>query len=274
MVVYLNLPEEGQQTYDFLGQIRAVLGKYYDSDYYVVGNSTSSRDLSASFTTDNLIISILSTLFVILVLLFTFQSVGLPLLLIIVILGSIWINFSFPTLQQQPLYFLGYLIVQSIQMGANIDYAIVIASHYQEQKAHMPHKEAIVHALNASFPTIFTSGTIMASAGILISKMTAQPVISILGGCIGRGTVISMILVLFVLPSMLVLGDSIINRTSFRVKIPELPTRSASGTIRVQGHVRGYISGMVDANFDGVLHGQLNAAVSTDITTEGGAEDA
>ena len=273
MVIYLNLPEEGQETYDFLGQIRSVLGKYYAGDYYVVGNSTSSRDLSASFITDNLLISILSTLFVILVLLFTFQSVGLPLLLIVVILGSIWINFSFPTLQQQPLYFLGYLIVQSIQMGANIDYAIVIASHYQEQKAHMPHKEAIIHALNAAFPTIFTSGTIMASSGILISKMTAQPVISILGGCIGRGTVISLFLVLFVLPSMLVLGDSIINRTSFRVKIPELPTKSASGTIRVQGRVRGYISGMVDADFDGILHGQLNASVSTDIITEGGNED-
>ena len=98
-----------------------------------------------------LMISLLSTLFVIIVLLFTFKSAGLPVLLIAVIQGSIWINFSFPTITGQPLYFLGYLIVQAIQMGANIDYAIVIASHYQEKKQTMPHKEAIVHALNAAF---------------------------------------------------------------------------------------------------------------------------
>ena len=275
LVVYLTLPEEGQETYDFLQKMRDIIGKYYDDDYYVVGNSTSSRDLSSSFVRDNLLISVLSAFFVILVLLFTFQSAGLPVLLILVIQGSVWINFSFPTLSNTPLYFLGYLIVQSIQMGANIDYAIVISSHYQELKAHMPHKEAIVHALNASFPTVFTSGTIMASAGILISKMSAQPVISILGDCIGRGTIISIILVLFLLPATLVLGDSIINRTSFKLKGIEPKAKTATGTVRVQGHVRGYISGIVDADIHGIIHGQLNASVSTDGNiTEGGNDNA
>ena len=275
MVVYLNLPEEGQETYDFLQTIRDICSKYYDGDYYVVGNSTSSRDLSASFATDNLMIAILSAFFVIIVLLFTFQSAGLPLLLIIVIQGSIWINFSFPTLTGEPLYFLGYLIVNAIMMGANIDYAIVISSHYQELKAEMPHKEAIVQALNVAFPTIFTSGTMMAVAGLLIGNMSAQPVVSIMGICMGRGTIISMILVLCVLPSVLVLGDSIINRTSFRLKGFESKTKTATGTMRVQGHVRGYISGIVDADIQGVIHGQLNATVSTEgQLEEGGKEDA
>ena len=272
LVVYLNLPEEGQETYNFLAEMREIIGQYYEEDYYVIGNSTSSRDLSSSFVTDNLLISVLSSFFVILVLLFTFQSAGLPVLLIIVIQGSIWINFSFPYLMNTPLYFLGYLIVQAIQMGANIDYAIVISSHYQELKAHMPHKEAIVHALNASFPTVFTSGTILAAAGILIGNMSAQPVISILGACIGRGTIISIFLVLFVLPSILVLGDSIINRTSFKLKAIEPKTRTATGTVRVQGHVRGYINGIVDADITGIIHGQLNASVSTDGQIEEGGD--
>ena len=264
MVVYLNLPEESEETFEFLQEARSIIGKYYEGDYYLVGNSTSSRDLSSSFVKDNLLITILSSLFVILVLLFTFQSVGLPVLLIIVIQGSIWINFSFPTLMEVPLYFLGYLIVQALQMGANIDYAIVISSHYQELKAEMPHKQAIVKALNAAFPTVFTSGTMMASAGLLIGNMSAQPVVSIMGMCIGRGTIISIILVLFVLPSILVLGDSIIERTTFRIKGLEIKTKEASGTMRVQGHVRGYISGVIDADVDGFLHGQLNAAISTE----------
>ena len=264
MVVYLTLPEEGEETYAFLSEIRNVIGDYYEDDYYVVGNSTSSRDLASSFVKDNLIINILSALFVIIVLLFTFQSAGLPVLLIIVIQGSIWINFSFPILMEQPLYFLGYLIVQAIQMGANIDYAIVISSHYQECKKSMPHKQAIVKALNSAFPTVFTSGTMMASAGLLIGNLSAQPVVSIMGTCIGRGTIISIFLVLFVLPSILVLGDSIIERTSFKMPAIDLNIKNPSGTMHVQGHLRGYISGLVDADFSGLLHGQLNASVSTE----------
>ena len=274
MVVYLNLPEESEETYDFLSTIRGIIGQYYDGDYYVVGNSTSCRDLSDFFATDNLMISLLSMLFVIIVLLFTFKSAGLPVLLIAVIQGSIWINFSFPTLTGQPLYFLGYLIVQAIQMGANIDYAIVISSHYQEKKQVMPHKEAIIYALNAAFPTVFTSGTIMASAGLLIGNMSTQPVISIMGICIGRGTIISIILVLVVLPSILVLGDSIINRTSFKLKSIRVPTVKATGSIKVNGHIHGYISGMVDGEFSGTVNGQIEATVSADTTTEeGGIEN-
>ena len=277
LVIYLNLPEESQETFEFLTTIRNVTGKYYEEDYYVIGNSTSSRDLAAYFAGDNLMISMLSAFFVIVVLLFTFRSAGLPVLLIVVIQGSIWINFSFPTLIGQPLYFLGYLIVNAIQMGANIDYAIVISSHYQEQKKYMPHKEAIVHALNASFPTVFTSGTIMASAGLLIGNMSAQHVVSIMGTCIGRGTIISIFLVLFVLPSILVLGDSIIERTKFQVKGIELPTRAVTGTMRVHGHVRGHIDGYVDGWIDGLVHGQLNASITTETRVEemeeGGTEN-
>lgn len=272
MVIYLNLAEEGETTYDFLGEIRRIAGKYYEDDYYVIGNSTSSRDLASSFVKDNLKISLLSALFVILVLLFTFQSVGLPVLLILVIQGSIWINFSFPTLMQQPLYFLGYLTVSAIQMGANIDYAIVISSHYQELKKEMPYKEAIVEAVSAAFPTVFTSGTIMASAGMLIGVISAQPVVSIMGTCIGRGTIISIFLVLLMLPAILVLGDSIIEKTSFHIKGVELNSKTAHGKMKVQGHVRGYVSGMIDADIQGTLKGEFNAFVSTggDVTEIGG----
>ena len=130
-----------------------------------------------------------------------------------------------------------------------------------------------MHAVNAAFPTIFTSGTIMASAGLLIGNLSAQPVVSIMGTCMGRGTIISMILVLFVLPAFLVLGDSIINRTKFHIKVLELKTYKATGTVHVQGHIRGYVNGVVDADFNGILHGQLNASVSTDGQIQEGGEE-
>ena len=264
MVVYLNLPEETDETFSFVNKMHDIIGKYYATDsFYVVGNTTSAMDLSSSFGEDNLLISVLSALFVILVLLFTFKSAGLPVLLIIVIQGSIWINFSVPYLQHTPLYFLGYLIVKSIQMGANIDYAIVISSHYTDLKKVMRPREAIVTALNESFPTIFTSGSILASAGILISVLTTNPVIAAIGTCLGRGTIVSILLVLFVLPQILILGDTIIERTSFEMKGVAGMARTASGTMHVNGRVRGYINGVVDAEIKGVLHGQFSANIAT-----------
>ena len=263
MVVYLDLPEESDETFQMIDKIHDLVRGLYGDDVYVVGNTTSAIDLSSSFVQDNLLISILSALFVMIILLFTFKSAGLPVLLILVIQGSIWMNFSFPAIRTTPLYFLGYLIVNSIQMGANIDYAIVISSHYTELKKEYPPKEAIIEALNASFPTIFTSGTILAAAGSLIAVMTTNPVIATIGDCLGRGTVISIVLVLAVLPQILVLGDIIIVRTSFQMRGLDHRVRTASGTMRVTGRVRGYISGVVDAQIDGILTGQINASITT-----------
>ena len=271
LVVYLNLPEESDETMDFLNTMHALIAKYYSSDTYIVGNSTNVKDLSSSFGEDNMLISVLSALFVVIILLFTFKSAGLPVLLIVVIQGSIWINFSVPTIQHESLYFLGYLIVNSIQMGANIDYAIVISSHYSDLKKEMRPKEAIIAALNEAFPTIFTSGTILAVAGALIGVMTTNPVIAAIGTCLGRGTVISIVLVMAVLPQILLIGDTIVERTSFDVKVPvdlSRVNRTASGNMRVSGRVRGYVNGVIDAEIKGTLNGTLKASVTSGTTIE------
>ena len=271
LVVYLNLPEESDETLAFLDTMHAMIAKYYSSDTYIVGNSTNVKDLSSSFGEDNMLISVLSALFVVIILLFTFKSAGLPVLLIVVIQGSIWINFSVPTIQHESLYFLGYLIVNSIQMGANIDYAIVISSHYSDLKKEMRPKEAIIAALNEAFPTIFTSGPILAVAGALIGVMTTNPVIAAIGTCLGRGTVISIVLVMAVLPQILLIGDTIVERTSFDVKVPvdlSRVNRTASGNMRVSGRVRGYVNGVIDAEIKGTLNGTLNASVTSGTTIE------
>lgn len=223
LLLTVDLPMEGDETFAFLDKLHEVVGKYYpEGSFYVVGDSTSNYDLASSFVTDNVLISVLSIGFVILILLVTFQSVALPILLIMVIQGSIWINFSFPTLMNDPVFFMSYLIVSSIQMGANIDYAIVISTRYQELKQTMDRREAMIETLNLAFPTVFTSGTILASAGTVISKMTSNPAVYGVGLCLGRGTLISMILVLGVLPEILLLGDPLIDKTSFQVKHPSV----------------------------------------------------
>ena len=263
MLINLNLPEEGAETFAFLQTIHREAERYYDADsVYLVGDSTSDYDLSVSFARDNIMISVLSVVFVIIVLLFTFQSVGLPILLILVIQGSIWINFSFPGMAQKPIFFLSYLIVTAIQMGANIDYAIVITNRYTVLKREMPIKEAMMLALNQAFPTIVTSGTMLASAGVLIGRLSSDPTISSIGTCLGRGTLISILLVMGVLPQILLLGVTIIERTYFTLKRP-VHVQAYTGNLRINGRVRGYVSGMVDAELHGVLHGTMNAAVET-----------
>lgn len=262
LVLTLNLPEESDETFEFLDTLHKVTAKYYPEDAYLVGNSTSDFDLSTSFGDDNLLIGVLTIVFVVLVLVFTFKSSGLPILLILVIQGSVWINFSFPYLQKEPLFFLSYLVVSSIQMGANIDYAIVIANRYVELKQIMRPKKAVIESLNQAFPTIVTSGTILASAGVLIGFLSTNPAISSIGVCLGRGTLISIFLVMGILPQILLLGDVIIEKTAITLK-RRLPLQSHSGVIRLDGHVRGYIAGVVDGDFSGLIHGTLNAQVES-----------
>lgn len=218
LVMNLNIPEEGEETFAFLDTVRSEATALYGDKVILVGNATSNYDLSVSFAKDNLMITILSIVFVLIVLFFTFQSAGLPLILILVIQGSVWINFSFPTLTDKPIFFLSYLVVSSIQMGANIDYAIVITNRYTELRRKTDKYEAIKQSLNLAFPTIFTSGTILACAGFAIGLLSSNPTISSVGSSLGRGTVISIILVMGILPQLLVLGDFIIEKTSFNLK--------------------------------------------------------
>ena len=255
MLLYLTLPESGDETYAFLDTVRETAQRYYpDGNVYVAGNSSTEYDFEKSFARDNTVVSIVSLLIVLVVLLFTFKSAGMPLLLIVVIQGSIWINFSIPTLTGTGVFFMSYLVVSSIQMGANIDYAIVIASRYQEIKGAMSHREAMTESLNFAFPTVMTSGTIMTVAGILIGGMTSEAAIVGIGQSIGRGTIISMILVLLVLPQILLLGGGIADKTSFSMP-SAIKQKEASGRVFVDGFVTGQISGavsgMIRANVDG-----------------------
>lgn len=218
MLVYLNIPEGGDRLYQFLDTLRETAQEYYPEEtVYIVGNATSEYDFQKTFATDNVIVSVLTILIVLAVLLFTFRSVGMPLLLIMVIQGSIWINFSIPTFTQDSVFFMSYLIVSSIQMGANIDYAIVIASRYMELKDRMHPKQAIMETMNFAFPTILVSGTILATAGAFIGRMTSESSIANIGTNLARGTMISIILVMFVLPQILVIGSKLIDKTSFSV---------------------------------------------------------
>lgn len=263
LVLNISLPVEGQETYDALEEIRGIAAQYYSKDSVIlVGNSTSDHDLESSFASDNIIISVLTALFVMIILFFTFQSAGLPVLLVLTIQGSIWINFAVPSIEGQTVFFIAYLIVSAIQMGATIDYAIVISNRYLQLKQQMPLKEAITETLNQSFPTIFTSGSILTCAGFLIGEIASDATVASIGVALGRGTLISIILVLFVLPQILLMGDIIIEKTALTMNITR-PQREVAGRVRVTGHVRGYVQGEIDADIQGTFQGQMKVSIDS-----------
>ena len=266
IVLELDLPVEGEESYAYLNILHGLIARYYDRGF-LVGDTTSCFDLRTSFEHDNLLISILTVAFVILVLLFTFKSGGLPVLLILIIQGSIWCNFSIPTLRNVSVFFLTYLIISSIQMGANIDYAIVISSHYMELREKLPLKEAMIESLNHAFPTIITSGLMLSSAGFVIAFLTSNETISSIGLYLGMGTMISIFLVMCVLPQILLFGDTIIRKTSFTIE-PNIRSLSRAGTMRIDGRVRGNLNGFIDAEVHGLFSGNLSALVEFNSVTD------
>ena len=262
MLVYLNMPLGGDETFAFLDTIHDVAGKYYPANQILLpGDSTSQYDLYKTFQRDNIVVSVVSILAVLVVLLFTFMSAGMPVLLVLVIQGVIWINFSFPVLEHKNLFFMSYLIVSSIQMGANIDYAIVISGRFMELKNKMSRRDAIIETMNFAFPTIVTSGSMMALAGILIGQMSSDGAICGIGQCLGRGTIISLITVMFVLPQILLVGEKIIEKTSFAVTMP-LKMEKTTGLMRVDGMVQGQINGTIVGELRGFVRGEANLIVN------------
>lgn len=262
LVFAMKGPVEGEETFALIDRIRSGAEKYYD-EVYVVGDATSDYDLSTSFLTDNVKISVLTALFVGLILLFTFQSAGLPFMLVLTIQSSIWINFSFPYLTSSPMFFLSYLIVSAIQMGATIDYAIVITSRYMVLREEMEKKAAVIETLNQSFPTIVTSGSILTCAGFVIGKTTSNATIASLGSTLGRGSLISIILVMLVLPQILLAGDRLIDKTAFTVskKGEDEARQVKNGRVIVAGFLSGSIAGKVNAQVYGTIDGDFEGSI-------------
>lgn len=263
LLVYLDLPMESEETFRFLDKMHEIARRYYpEGTVLICGETVSEYDLQKTFARDNLVVNIMSILVVLVVLLFTFKSAGMPVLLIAVIQGSIWINFSIPAITRENIFFMSYLIVSSIQMGANIDYAIVIAGRYTDNRKTMGEKDSIIDALNFALPTILTSGTMLAVAALLIGNLTSDESIYGIGQCLSRGTVISIFITMFVLPQILILGDTIIAKTAFVMNMP-VRTRSAAGLVRVDGMVRGQVNGNVVGVMHAIVRGDVNALIQS-----------
>ncbi len=235
LIFQADVPVEGDVSTALTDDIRAEAVKYYgDENVLVVGEITSARDLEASYTGDSKKIALLTIAFIFIILLFTFRTVAGAALLAFVIQGSIWINFTFPYFQHLVASFVTDMIVSAIQMGATIDYAIVIMNRYQSLKKEKGKREAMIEAVDEGFATVITSGSILTMAGFMIGLRVSDVYVSHIGLAVGRGAAISVILVMTVLPQFILLLDPLIDKTSFTLHLPSdedgEPDVSSAGT--------------------------------------------
>ena len=216
MLIYIRTKSESSQAFACTQELEEILTGYYPENSYLVGETPSTRDIRDTITEDNTRVNMLSLLGVFLVVMASFRSLVVPVLVIIPIEAAIFLNMAVPYLAGDTMVYMGYIIVSSIQLGATVDYAILLANNYAACRKKIPDKrEACIQALSLSCTSIFTSGTIIVLAGYIIHFISSTAAIGDLGHLIGRGGLYSMVLVLTVLPALLVLFDRIVTDNEF-----------------------------------------------------------
>ncbi len=215
IIFNINSSVESAETFELIERLSTNI-KSISSDAILAGNSVSSYDLDKSFTSDNLLISILTAVFIFVILVFTFKSIGLATILVLTIQGAIFINFALPVMLGNNVFFFAYLVVSAIQMGATIDYGIVLTSSLTNAKKEHNLDDALNIAVKESLPTILTSGTVIVVAALLIAFIIKDPMVSSIGLFLGIGSIISILSILFVLPASLLLCNKFIEKTTFK----------------------------------------------------------
>ena len=242
MVTYLKLPEEGKETEKAISEIRAIFTEngVNKGEYYLLGGSSSAIEIKNIVTVDYTVITWVSIVLVMIILFITFRSAILPLLLVFVIQGSVWISMSISVLTGDTLVFIGYLIVSAVMLGATIDYGILLTSNYLEARKNEGKNDAMKKAVAKSSRAILTSSIILCCAGVVIAIMSTMPAIVVFGELIARTAATSLVLVFILLPCLLTLFDKWIAKTTLggakffkEEEKPKAVADGATGTVSV-----------------------------------------
>ncbi len=207
MVISADVPYEGENTFELVERIRDTAGRYYPDEFYLAGEGVSTYDLMKTVTVDMVKVNALAIGAVFLVLLLTLRSVSLPVILVLSIESAIWINLAVPYFMGTPCFYIAYLIISSIQLGATVDYAILMTDRYRENRQSLGKKEAVIQTVSDVTVSVLTSGSALTVCGLLLGYISTNRLLAQLGIFIGRGSICSQLIVMFVLPGALMLFD-------------------------------------------------------------------
>ncbi len=213
-VLTVEADSEGQAAFDLVEELRGIANKYYPDEYYMAGTGVSSYDLMDTITKDTIKVNLISILAVFVVMLLSMKSISLPVILVLGIETAIWINLGIPYFRDSTVFYISYLIISSIQLGATVDYAILLTDRYMDNRKYMNKKDAVQQTIPSIMVSVLTSGSVLSVVGFLLGKISKHGVLSQLGNFLGVGTIFSLIIVVFVLPGMLYLFDGLIEKTT------------------------------------------------------------
>ncbi|BCN29176.1 efflux RND transporter permease subunit [Anaeromicropila herbilytica] len=218
MVLTVKTEYEGEIAFDTVKKIRATAEKYYPGKWYLAGESVSTYDLMDTITDDDVRVNLIAVAAIFIVILMVFKSWSIPVILVLAIETAIWINVSIPYFKGYTVFYISYLIICSVQLGATVDYAILFAHRYLEFREKYVKKKAIQKTIAVVAVPILTSGTVLTIIGYLLGYITTHGILKQIGILLGGGTLLSMAVVFFVLPGLLYLSDRLIEKTTKGVK--------------------------------------------------------
>lgn len=213
MVLTVDAAYEGDETFSLVEEVRNTAEKFYPGKWYLAGEGVSTYDLMDTVTSDMVKVNLVAIGAVFFVLLIAMKSLILPVVLVLSIETAIWINLSIPYFSGQAIFYIAYLIISSIQLGATVDYAILLTDRYKEMRHTYAKKEAIVQTISAVSLSVLTSAGVLTVVGFLLGIFSTHGLLSQLGYLLGKGTLCSLAIVLFVLPGLLYLSDRLIIKT-------------------------------------------------------------
>lgn len=212
MVLSVDVDYEGEETFNLVENIRNITDRYYPDSFYLAGEGVSTYDLKKTVTADMIKVNLIAIAAVFIVLLLTMRSISLPIILVLSIETAIWLNLSVPYFSNSTIFYIAYLIISSIQLGATVDYAILLTERYKEHRRTLQKKDAVIQTVSSVTVSILTSGSVLTVVGFLLGYISSNQLLAQLGIFVGRGAVCSLLIVFFVLPGLLYLFDRVIIR--------------------------------------------------------------
>ncbi len=218
LIVNTDTPTEGDVAFDTVALVQQKTQEYYGDKYYAGGESVSLYDMKQVVQTDTRTVNWIAVISIALVLLITFRSLTLPIILVLTIETAIWINLSVSYFSNTAICYIGYLVISTVQLGATVDYAILLTNNYRQNRIVMPKKQAMMTTLKDHVVSILTSGIILSTAGFCLFLTTSLGIVADLGILLGRGTILSMVMVIIFLPALLTVFDKMIEKTTLKAK--------------------------------------------------------
>ncbi|MBM4761038.1 MMPL family transporter [Bacillus sp. B15-48] len=216
IIVHTNTGNEGDEAFSLVETVQKLAATYYGNDFYSLGESVTLYDIKQTVEKDNVIVNLLTVIAIAVVLIVTFKSISVPIVLLLTIQAAVWINLAVPYFTDSSLVFVGYLIISTVQLAATVDYAILFTESYKEHRKEMSALAAIKKTIDEKIFSIAVSASILSSVGFILWLTSTNPIVSSIGLLLGRGALLAFILVVCFLPAMLLVFDRFIEKTTWK----------------------------------------------------------